>query len=520
MSRICYLLLCHKNPERVIAQVQALTAHGDFVVLHFDARGSGSDFQTIKQALSGNAAVAFTNRVKCGWGEWSLVKATINAAQTGLMTFAEATHFYLISGDCQPIKTAAEIQGFLADNDCDFIEHHDFLNSNWIKVGMKEDRLRYRHWFNERTRKPLFYASLTAQRTLKWQRSIPRDLRIMIGSQWWCLRRNTLEKVLRFASKRKDVTRFFRTTWIPDEIFFQTLVVHLTPKEEICNETLTFLHFSDYGLPTVFYDDHFEFLISQRQMFARKITGTESTLRDRLATHFVSGKPHRQGPDGRALIGYLSGRGRKGRRYAERFWERGSRIGERNQLLVVVCKKWHVGKRFAAAAAMQLGAQNLGYVFAEGGNLPHLGHISDTSDKRNRNRRAFLQLMYDHFQTRTLVIGMDPSNFGALADLASDSCEMRVLEVDCQISTAYLRGHADRIGLEQQSIGEGLQHATLYALHHNILEDSAQLRDLDGAKLFTIREVAPEEPNAVALASFLDISMARAHTVLETLSFD
>ncbi|NEP81977.1 MAG: hypothetical protein F6K39_29815, partial [Okeania sp. SIO3B3] len=46
--------------------------------------------------------------------------------------------------------------------------------------------------------------------------------------------------VLDFCRKRRDVTAFFRRSWIPDETFFQTLVRHLVPAAEIENGTLTF----------------------------------------------------------------------------------------------------------------------------------------------------------------------------------------------------------------------------------------------------------------------------------------
>ncbi len=63
--------------------------------------------------------------------------------------------------------------------------------------------------------------------------------------------------------QRPDVMRFFRTTWIPDETFFQTLVRHLVPDREIENRTLTFLMFTDYGMPVTFYNDHYDLLLGQ-----------------------------------------------------------------------------------------------------------------------------------------------------------------------------------------------------------------------------------------------------------------
>ena len=87
---------------------------------------------------------------------------------------------------------------------------------------------------------------------------------------------------------RKDICRFFRTTWIPDETYFQTLVGHLIPSVEIQKDTLTFLVFSDYGMPATFYNDHYDFLVSQDYLFARKISGGATHLREALGKLYAS----------------------------------------------------------------------------------------------------------------------------------------------------------------------------------------------------------------------------------------
>ncbi len=79
----------------------------------------------------------------------------------------------------------------------------DFFKSDWIKTGIKEERLIYRHFFNERTHKWLFYASMKLQERFGLARRIPADLQIQIGSQWWCLRRRTVEWVLDFCNRRR-----------------------------------------------------------------------------------------------------------------------------------------------------------------------------------------------------------------------------------------------------------------------------------------------------------------------------
>ena len=85
MAKIAFILLCHKDPEGVIAQARRLTAVGDFMAIHFDARANPADYARIRAALKDNPGVVFVKRrVKCGWGEWSLVAATLRAVEMSI----------------------------------------------------------------------------------------------------------------------------------------------------------------------------------------------------------------------------------------------------------------------------------------------------------------------------------------------------------------------------------------------------------------------------------------------------
>ena len=46
MAKIAYILLCHKDPEAIIAQANQLTATGDFIAIHFDARAKACRLQS------------------------------------------------------------------------------------------------------------------------------------------------------------------------------------------------------------------------------------------------------------------------------------------------------------------------------------------------------------------------------------------------------------------------------------------------------------------------------------------
>ena len=519
MAHIAFILLCHKDPEAIIAQARRLTAAGDFIAIHFDARANPKDFDRIRTALGDNPNVAFAaRRVKCGWGEWSLVQATLNAVAAAEAAFPTATHFYMLSGDCMPIKSARYVHDFLDANDRDFIESFDFFTSEWIKTGFKEERLVYRHFFNERTQAKRFYFAFEMQRRFHITRRTPPGLQIMIGSQWWCLRRRTVEAILGFIRRRRDIMRFFRTTWIPDETFFQTLVPHLVPDEEIERRTLTFLMFSDYGMPVNFYNDQYDLLLSQNYLFARKISPEALDLKSRLGDLYASDRAAFDISDeGRTLYRFLVGRGRVGRRFATRFWESESTLGRERELLVVVCKKWHVAKRLVQTAREVTKLHGVEYLFdEEHADLPDLGGIQTTLTKRTRHRRAMMRMLFDFWGTNRLIICLDPRNLDLLQDFHADRCELRILELACNFEDEYLAGHAKRVGLA----GETTPHDTLMTLvptiRHEFAFEAEALRDAGFAHYFTAREDRSPEDNAHPIASFFKIDVASGQKIAET----
>ncbi|HEY0212577.1 MAG TPA: DUF5928 domain-containing protein [Paenirhodobacter sp.] len=516
MSKIAFILLTHKDPGAVIRQAQMLTSTGDFVAIHFDARTSPADFAQIRQALAGNAGVTFARRRhKCGWGEWSLIEATLEAVRAAVTAFPQATHFYMLSGDCMQIKTAEFAHRFLDAEDVDYIESFDFFASDWIKTGIKEERLYYRHYFNERSNKLWFYRSLEWQKLLGLSRRPPADLKIMIGSQWWCLRRETVERVLDFCTARPDAMRFFRTTWIPDETFFQTVVRHVTPDAQIRTRTLTFLMFTDYGLPVTFYNDHYDLLLSQNYLFARKISPDATRMKDRLFDLWAQrGVTFRISKEGRALFQFLTGRGRIGRRFAPRFWETESSLGRDRTLLVVVCKKWHVAKRLVARIGQATQIPAVDYLFSEEGGMPNLGGIERTVAKRNRHRRALLRMLFDYFHTDRLLICVDPTDFALLRDLTADKAVTRVLEIDCDFDDAYLIGHARRIGLAAENTPDEVVRPLLATIRYDLKFESDRMVDADFPLFARISQGGGDDQNTAALARFLGAEPEVARAIL------
>jgi hypothetical protein len=105
-----------------------------------------------------------------------------------------------------------------------------------------------------------------------------------LGSQWWCLTRQTLSAILE-SPDREAVDRYFRRVWIPDESYFQTMVRQFSANVE--SRSLTLSKFDFQGKPHIFYDDHLQLLRRSDCFVARKIWPQA----DKLYQNFLLGDP-------------------------------------------------------------------------------------------------------------------------------------------------------------------------------------------------------------------------------------
>ena len=117
-------------------------------------------------------------------------------------------------------------------------------------------------------KRQLFDRFVEIQRTLNLKRKMPNGIIPHMGSQWWCLSRQTLSAILQ-DPERSTYDRFFRHVWIPDESYFQTLVRQYSTNIE--SRSLTLSKFDFQGKPHIFYDDHLQLLRRSDCFVARKI---------------------------------------------------------------------------------------------------------------------------------------------------------------------------------------------------------------------------------------------------------
>lgn len=266
---IGFIILAHERQDRVAQLARHLQDHGVEVVVHLDRRVTPQGLEKI-DVLQTQAS---------DWGRFSLVDATLDGAKH-LLEKADLSHIALISGSCLPVRPVAELQDHLAAHPGkDFIESVDLAVDSWVEDGLSEERFTLRHPFSHRHNPSLFSASVEIQRALKLRRELPQGLRPHLGSQWWVLCTETLQAIL--ADRRLlGWKRFFRSTWIPDESFFQTVVPAVARDTPL--PTLHFSRFDPRGKPYVFHDEHAGRLQQTGAFLARKIDPDADGLYNQL----------------------------------------------------------------------------------------------------------------------------------------------------------------------------------------------------------------------------------------------
>ncbi len=395
-----FVMLVHTALDRAAQVARHLAASGCPVVIHADRKVKRAAFEPFRDGLADTPGIDFASRRHaCEWGMWGIVGATLDASEDLLARHPGLRHVYLCSGACLPLRPLPELKAYLAARPrTDFIESVTIDDVSWTKGGFDHDRFALRFPVSFRKRRRLFDLVTGAQRRLGMARRPPESVVPHLGSQWWCLTRATLEAILT-DPRRAEYDRFFRSVWIPDEGYFQSLVRLHSGKVE--SRSLTLSKFDHFGRPHSFYDDHLQLLRRSDCFFARKIWPRA----DRLYASFLSNDPRvtKNAEPNPGKIDRLFSRatdqrvqGRPGLVMQSRFPAGGLDTARTAAPYSVFCGFAETFEGFEAWLAKATGLRVHGHLFAPsraefaGGARVYNGGIADSATLRDYNPEAFL----------------------------------------------------------------------------------------------------------------------------------
>jgi hypothetical protein len=298
-----YLILAHHSPRQLKRLVQRLNDVHSYFYIHIDLK---SDINQFEFALSSENIHFIRQRVNAIWGNYSIVQATLNGLNQ-ILTDNRKGFVILLSGQDYPLAGNKEIKEYLQIN-----KSYNFIDIKTVEEAWPSE-------FLNKTKK--YYINLTPKRGNGFFISYFRDISFISflrtsfrliknciiqknfifflllfksfkqrispvhsqfgGSQWWALNYETVVKIMDYLNRHSNYIEYYKFTYIPDEIFFHTVIKILQEKDKSILIKPSLMHVNwqrlDYNFPLVFGINDTNELIHAKQkekFFARKFEET------------------------------------------------------------------------------------------------------------------------------------------------------------------------------------------------------------------------------------------------------
>lgn len=329
MAKIAYFVMSHVNPEQVARLVRALRSSNSesWVVIHHDYSTSQLDPQTFNNI---DNVHMLEQRTAIEWGGFSIIRTILNAIDWFL--HGQFDWMVYISGQDYPIMPLQQIEQFL-----DTTEYDGFVSAHRADASELPEAVfpqwYFYHWYFYRIYKFKIPSTLVnlihaqkiksgsstllnepLKRVLRPDHILPlfrikysRPNRQMMfclrplstpftptfhcyhGSNWWTLSRRSIQYLHQFTRENSDFLRYYQHTHVPDESFFQTILLN-NPSLNISDDDKRYIRWDKKPAPhpAVLTAKDFPHLVSSGKHFARKLDQTiDAQLFDLLDQHIT-----------------------------------------------------------------------------------------------------------------------------------------------------------------------------------------------------------------------------------------
>lgn len=269
-----YIILAHKNIEQLLRLVKRLDDHSSLFYIHIDKKLNFLDLELLTR-LPGR--VQIMDRMVTRWAGFSLVEATLKAMRAAKDSQINFHTITLLSGQDYPIKSNDYINKFFQHSEQRiFMEH--FKIPNYEKWQPRGGMYRLDKYFFGLKPHQLFSSravNLVSRYVPFLRRNQPKNLQPYAGSQWWTIDSYALDYILHFVDQNPGYSKYHRSTFAPDEVFFQTILLNATDEritKSIVNDNKRFARWQTENIshPEFLNAGAFDNIINSPALFARK----------------------------------------------------------------------------------------------------------------------------------------------------------------------------------------------------------------------------------------------------------
>jgi len=277
--KISFLILAHKNSIQINRLVLRLLEFDSEIFIHIDKKN-----YSIKNQIERNERIHILSENRSfsiEWGTLSMIDATLELITETILYSKNNNcvfdYVYLLSGQDYIINLPSNINALLEEN----------INQNYMEVISQSDlrycrykklyEMNYPIWI---TKNKVWikiikriYMLVTGGFNYTYscfRKKIPNDLILYFGSQWWCLNFDTIKYVCDYVEKNPQYYNFFKGSIIPDECFFQTIVMNSKYGRYI-KDSLTYVNWNGgRRSPGIIQLEDYKEIDKSKYAFARK----------------------------------------------------------------------------------------------------------------------------------------------------------------------------------------------------------------------------------------------------------
>ena len=236
---VCFLLLTHRSPEQVKRLVDVVAPCP--VLVHLDAHAGRQVWAEFQELAEEYGQLDLVERTATGWGSWGLVHATLNGLERALDL--DCTHIVKMTGQDYPIRPIEEIVAFCKQSPATSWIPHDEIPVSFL--GEKDGGVaRTKHWH---------MAVRGHAVSVPMNRRPPEGVTPFYGQAQLVMSMPLARWLVAEVRRRPELVRFFRRTWMPNELFIPSIAMTSPMAADVSGANLWFTDWSAGGShPKVF----------------------------------------------------------------------------------------------------------------------------------------------------------------------------------------------------------------------------------------------------------------------------
>lgn len=261
--KIAHLILAHAEPAQLERLINKLQHEDAYFFVHLDKKADMSKFGFLNNV---SRLQFISERVSVKWGAYSIVQATINGFRAIRNSGIQIDMVNLLSGSDYPIKNSKEIHDFFKED-----AGRNFMEFRLVYHEWEEAIPRITKFHFDNYSFPGKYLLQKYLHKLAPLRQMPNGLIPVGRSQWMSLTMESVKYILDYLDKNTNVARFFKLTWAPDEMIFQTVLYNSDFRNKISNNNLRYIDWTEgKASPKTLSMEDAKYLLQSGALFARK----------------------------------------------------------------------------------------------------------------------------------------------------------------------------------------------------------------------------------------------------------